>query len=116
MSITQGTRTAEWFATRVRGNTSSRRPHRHAGVGSRLLLEETRLNTQTAFQTGISVGHMEYQNGDIPDGNAIVRNNIGCYPTAGHQSTLVLVIAPNSTVAGNLAYSGAAGATGPCEP
>ena len=63
---------------------------------------------------GVLEMNRKYQNGDVPDGNAVVRNNIGCYPTAGHQSTLVRVIAPDSTITNNLSYSGAAANSGPC--
>ncbi len=118
MSITQGHATAEWFRNFVvRGNTLVNGGNTVIAVQSApgILIEDNRIiNTQVAFQTGISVGSNEYPNGDVPDGNAIVRNNIGCYPTPGHQSNLVLVIAPNSTVTNNVSYSGAAGATGPC--
>lgn len=79
-----------------------------------LIKDDRIINTQLAFQTGISVGHMEYAGGDVPDGNAIVRNNIGCYPMSWHQRTHVRVIAPNSTLSKNLSYSGAAGSTGAC--
>lgn len=118
MSITQGHDSPEWFRNFVvRGNTLVNGGNTVIAVQSApgVLIEDNRIiNTQLAFQTGISVGHMEYTGGDVPDGNAIVRNNIGCYPMPGHQSTLVRVIAPNSTLSNNLSYSGAAGSTGAC--
>jgi hypothetical protein len=118
MSITQGSTAAEWFLNFVvRGNTLVNGGNTVIAAQSApgILIEDNRIiNTQLAFQTGISVGHTDYQNGDLPDGNAIVRNNIGCYPTPGHQSTLVHVIAPNSTVTNNLSYTGAAATSGPC--
>lgn len=118
MSITQGHDSAEWFRNFVvRGNTLVNGGNTVIAVQSApgILIENNRIfNSQLAYQTGISVGHTEYQNGDVPDGNAIVRNNIGCYPTAGHQSHLVRVIAPDSTVTNNIAHEGAAATTGPC--
>ncbi len=112
MSITQGSTAAEWFRNFVvRGNTLVNGGNTVIAVQSApgILIEDNRIfNTQTAYQTGIGVGSTEYQNGDVPDGNAIVRNNIGCYPTPGHQSVLVRVIAPDSTVTNNISYSGAA--------
>lgn len=118
MSITQGRNTPEWFRNfTVRGNTLVNGGNTVIAVQSApgILIENNRIiNTQTAYQTGISVGSTEYQNGDVPDGNAVVRDNIGCYPTPGHQSVLVSVIAPDSTVVNNLSYSGAAAIAGPC--
>lgn len=72
------------------------------------------INTQTTFQTGISVGHTEYSNGDVPDGNAIVRNNTACYPTPHPGSSVVRVIAPNSQVSNNVVLTGTAATTGVC--
>lgn len=118
MSITQGRTTPEWFRNFVvRGNTLVNGGNTVIAAQSApgILIENNRIiNTQTAFQTGIGVGATDYPNGDVPDGNAVVRNNIGCYPTPGHQSTLVRVTAPDSTVTNNVSYSGAAGAAGPC--
>ena len=118
MSITQGSNAAEWFRNFVvRGNTLVNGGNTVIAVQSApgILIEGNRIiNSQLAFQTGISVGHTEYLNGDAPDGNAVVRDNIGCYPTAGHQSVLVRVIAPDSTVSDNLTYVGAAATSGPC--
>ncbi|HSX62302.1 MAG TPA: right-handed parallel beta-helix repeat-containing protein [Tahibacter sp.] len=118
MSITQGRNTPEWFRNVVvRGNTLVNGGNTIIAVQSApgILIEDNRIfNTQLAFQVGIGVGSTEYQGGDVPDGNAIVRNNIGCYPTPGHQSTLVRVTAPDSLVTNNLSYSGAAATTGPC--
>ncbi|GMV29756.1 MAG: hypothetical protein AMXMBFR59_18810 [Rhodanobacteraceae bacterium] len=118
MSITQGRDTPEWFRNFVvRGNTLVNGGNTVIAVQSApgILIENNRIiNTQLAFQTGISVGSTEYPNGDVPDGNAVVRNNIGCYPTPGHQSTLVRVIAPDSTVTNNVSFSGEAGTLGPC--
>jgi hypothetical protein len=82
---------------------------------SGIVIEDDRIiDIQLAFQTGISVGHTEYLNGDAPDGNAIVRDNIGCYPSAGHQSVLVRVIASDSTVSDDITHVDAAATSGPC--
>lgn len=118
MSITQGRTTPEWFRNFVvRGNTLVNGGNTVIAAQSApgIVIENNRIiNTQLAYQVGISVGATDYPDGDVPDGNAIVRNNIGCYPTAGHQSTLVRVIAPDSTVTNNVSYSGEAGTAGPC--
>lgn len=118
MSITQGRTTPEWFRNFVvRRNTLVNGGNTVIAAQSApgIVIEENRIfNTQTAFQVGIGVGATDYTGGDVPDGNAIVRNNIGCYPTAGHQSTLVRVTAPDSTVTNNLSYTGAAATSGPC--
>ena len=60
------------------------------------------------------VGHREYGNGDVPDGNAIGRNNTGCYPGPGTGNTLMNVFAPNSTLTNNVTLTGAAATTGVC--
>ncbi|HSW03975.1 InlB B-repeat-containing protein [Aquabacterium sp.] len=118
MSITQGYGTAEWFRNFVvrnnklinAGNTGM-----NAQSAPGIVVEgNVIINTQTTFQTGISVGHTEYASGDVPDGNAIVRNNTACYPTPHSGSTAVRVIAPNSQVSNNLMLTGAAATTGVC--
>ncbi|MGY4829977.1 hypothetical protein ACVNIS_15520 [Sphaerotilaceae bacterium SBD11-9] len=71
-------------------------------------------NTQATAQTAISVGHTDYPNGDLADGNAVVRDNTACYPAPNTNSGVTRVIAPNSTVSGNVMLTGAAAASGAC--
>lgn len=71
------------------------------------------INTQSN-QSGLNVGHLEYINGDVPDGNAIARNNTGCYPGPGTGNTLMNVFAPNSMVSNNTTITGVAATQGVC--
>jgi hypothetical protein len=118
MSITQGYGTAEWFrGFVVRNNKLINGGNTVVAIQSApgVVVEgNVVINTQTAFQTGLGVGSTEFQGGDVPDGNAIVRNNTGCYPAAGSQSTLLRVISPNSVVTNNVTLTGAAATTGVC--
>lgn len=118
MSITQGYTTAEWFRNFVvRNNKLINAGNTGMSVQSApgIVVEgNVIINTQATYQTGISVGHTEYSNGDAPDGNAIVRNNTACYPTPHSGSTAVRVIAPNSQVGNNVVLTGAAATTGVC--
>jgi uncharacterized repeat protein (TIGR02543 family) len=118
MSITQGYTTAEWFRNFVVRNNKLINAGNSAMVAQSapgIVVEgNVVINTQSAFQTGISVGTTEYGNGDVADGNAIVRNNTACYPTPHPGSTVVRVIAPNSQVSNNVMLTGAAATTGVC--
>ncbi|MBO1009134.1 right-handed parallel beta-helix repeat-containing protein [Acidovorax sp. SD340] len=118
MSITQGYDSAEWFRNFVvRNNTLINAGNTGMAVQSApgIVIEgNVIINTQTTFQTAINVGHTEFQNGDVPDGNAVVRNNIACFPTPHAGSTVVRVIAPNSVVTNNTMVTGAAATAGVC--
>lgn len=118
MSITQGYDTAEWFRNFVvRGNRLINGGNTAIAVQSApgiVLEDNVIINTQAAYQTGINIGHNEYQNGDVPDGNAVVRNNTACYPTPINGSSVALVTAPNSQVSNNVTLTGAAASTGVC--
>jgi hypothetical protein len=118
MSITQGYDTAEWFRNFVvRNNKLINAGNTGMAVQSApgIVIEgNVIINTQTTFQTAINVGHTEFRNGDVPDGNAVVRNNIACFPTPHAGSTVVRVIAPNSAVTNNTMVTGAAATTGVC--
>jgi hypothetical protein len=120
MSITQGYTTAEWFRnTVVRNNKLINGGNTAIVVQSApgILLEgNIIINTQTTPQTAISVGSNEYQNGDVADGNAVIRNNTACYPTPHMNSGATRVLAPNSTVTNNVLLAGAAGRSGVCVP
>lgn len=118
MSITQGYGTAEWFrGFVVRNNRLINGGNTVVAIQSApgIVVEgNVIINTQTAYQVGLGVGSTEFQGGDVPDGNAVVRNNTGCYPTPGSQSTLVRVISPNSVVTNNVVITGTSATTGVC--
>lgn len=118
MSITQGYDTAEWFRNFVvRDNTIINAGNTAINAQSApgiLVADNVVINTQSTPQTAISVGHNEYQNGDVPDGNAVVRDNTACYPTPHANSSVVRVTAPDSQVTNNVMVTGAAAATGVC--
>ena len=118
MSITQGYNTAEGFTHFVvRNNRLINGGNTAIAVQSApgiVVENNVIINTQTTPQTAISVGHNEYLNGDVPDGNAVVQNNTACYPTPHANSSVVRVIAPNSTVTNNILVTGAAATTGIC--
>ncbi len=118
MSITQDYNTAEWFRNFVvRNNRIINAGNTAMAIQSApgIVVEDNLIiNTQTTYQTGINVGHNEYQNGDVPDGNAVVRNNTACYPTPANGSSVVRVTAPNSQVSNNLTMTGAAASSGVC--
>ncbi len=118
MSITQGYNTAEGFTHFVvRNNRLINGGNTAIAVQSApgiVVENNVIINTQNTPQTAISVGHNEYQNGDVPDGNAVVQNNTACYPTPHAYSSVVRVVAPNSTVTNNVMVTGAAATTGVC--
>ena len=118
MSITQGYTTAEWFRNFVvRNNKLINAGNTGMAVQSApgiVIDGNVVINTQTTFQASINVGHNEYQGGDVPDGNAVVRNNTACYPNPHPGSVGVRVTAPNSTVSNNVTVTGAAATTGVC--
>jgi len=118
MSITQGYDTAEWFRNFVvRGNRLINGGNTAIAVQSApgiLLEDNVIINTQAAYQAGISAIHNEYQNGDVPDGNAVVRNNTACYPSPVNGSSVVQVTAPNSQLSNNVTLTGPAASTGVC--
>lgn len=118
MSITQGYDSAEWFRNFVvRGNKLINAGNTGMAVQSApgiVIEDNVIINTQTTFQTAISVGHTDFPNGDAPDGNAVVRNNTACFPTPNANSSVVQVIAPNSVVTNNTMVTGVAATTGLC--
>ncbi|HET7795406.1 MAG TPA: hypothetical protein VFL64_18620 [Rhizobacter sp.] len=118
MSITQGYTDPEGF-TRfvvrnnklVNGGNTGLAAQSAPGI---LVEGNVVINTQATPQTAIAVGHTDYPNGDLADGNAVVRNNTACYPTPHANSGVTRVIAPSSTVTGNVMLTGAAAASGVC--
>ncbi|OOG82881.1 hypothetical protein B0E41_13940 [Hydrogenophaga sp. A37] len=117
MSITQGYGTAEWFRNFVvRNNKLINAGNTGMAVQSApgIVIEgNIVINTQNRYQTSIGVGHNEYQNGDVPDGNATVRNNTVCQ-SGGATGPAVNVTAPNSVVTDNVTVTGSAATTGVC--
>lgn len=117
MSITQGYDTAEWFLNVVvRNNTLINGGNTGMAVQSApgILVEgNVVINTQARNQTAIGVGHTDYPNGDVPDGNATVRNNTACQ-SGGATGSVTNVTAPNSTVTNNVVVTGPEATTGIC--
>ncbi|MBC7994507.1 MAG: hypothetical protein H7Z15_14855, partial [Rhizobacter sp.] len=118
MSITQGYTTAEWFRNAVvRNNRLINGGNTAVAVQSApgILVEgNVVINTQSAYQTGLGIGTTEFQGGDVPDGNATVRNNTGCFTNPNGGSALVRLTSPNSTASNNVMLTGAAATTGVC--
>jgi len=120
MSITQGYTTAEWFRNFVVRNNRIINAG-NTGIAAQsapgIVVEgNVIINRQPTYQIGINVGHTDYPNGDVPDGNAIVRNNTACYADPKGKSSVVFVRAPNSQVSNNVMLTGAQAATGVCAP
>ncbi len=117
MSITQGYATAEWFRnTVVRNNRliNGGNNAMNAQSAPGILVEgNVIINTNPTYQIGISVGHTDYPNGDLPDGNATVRNNTVCQ-SGGATGPATNVTAPNSVVTNNVVVTGTAATTGVC--
>ena len=109
MSITQGYGgIAEGFRNTVVRNAIN------AQYAPGILVEDNVIiNTNPIYQIGISVGHTDYPAGDLPDGNATVRNNIICQ-SGGATGPATTVTAPDSTVTNNVIVTGEAAVTGVC--
>ena len=82
------------------------------------------INRQPTPQTAIGLGHgMDYRpsdisggvypNGDIADGNAVLRNNTVCQ-SDGATGSLVRDNSPNTTLSNNAVLTGAAATAGVC--
>jgi hypothetical protein len=117
MSVTQGYASAEGFRnTIVRNNRLINGGNNGMNIQSApgVLVEgNVVINTNPTSQVAISVGHTDYPNGDLPDGNATVRNNTACQSN-GATGAVVNVTAPNSTVSGNVVRTGAEAIAGVC--
>jgi hypothetical protein len=72
------------------------------------------INTQAANQVAISVGHTDYPNGDVPDGNATVRNNTVCQSGGASGPAVTLLNNPGATQSNNVVITGASATTGVC--
>ncbi len=120
MSITQGYNTPEWFRNFVvrnnkvinAGNTAI-----NAQSAPGILVEgNVIINTQSAYQTAISVGHPEYQGGDVQDTNATVRNNTACFTATNVGSVLSRVTSIGALLSNNVTITGPAATQGVCAP
>jgi hypothetical protein len=118
MSITQGYNTAEWFRNFVvrnnkiinAGNTGM-----NAQSAPGIVVEgNVVINTQSTYQTAISVGHNEYQNGDVADANAVVRNNTACFTNPNVGSSLLRVTSVSSLLSNNITLTGLLATLGVC--
>ncbi len=115
MSITQAYDSAEWFRNFVVRNNKSYYPGNtgfNAQSAPGIVFEGNVIVTNQP-SIGIGVGHGEYQNGDVADGDAVVRNNTVCYQGASGLGVR-LRNAPRSTNEGNAVRSGAEASTGVC--
>lgn len=119
MSITQGYATAEWFRNAVvRNNRLVNGGNTAMAVQSApgIVIEgNVIINAQAALQTGINVTG-QYSGGDVPDADAVVRNNVMCRRNAAGTGNVVSVNSPGSTVTGNVLRTGADATTGVCAP
>ncbi|MGE3388258.1 MAG: hypothetical protein AB7K41_16150, partial [Bdellovibrionales bacterium] len=119
-SITAGYNTAESFTNFVvRGNTVVNLGNCSVCANSApgiVVENNTFVNSQTNYHSGVSIGGPP-DPGDAPDRDAIVRDNIACFPnTAPNQSVVALNNVPNSQLSNNTLYQGAAAAIPACDP
>ncbi len=118
MSITQGYTTAEWFRNFVvRNNRIINSGNTGIAVQSApgIVIEgNVIVNTQATTQNAVFIGAGKYEGGDVPDGDAIVRNNTVCFASTPGAATRVL--ASSSKVDNNVVLTGAAAKTGACAP
>jgi hypothetical protein len=118
MSITQGYGTAEGFRNVVvrnnkliNGGNNAMNAQSSPGI---LVEGNVIINTQAANQVAISVGHTDYPNGDVPDGNATVRNNTVCQSGGASGPAVTLMNNPGATQSNNVVITGASATTGVC--
>lgn len=116
MSITQGYTSAEWFRNAVvRGNRliNGGNTAINAQSAPGIVIEgNTIINRQASSQISIGVGHNEYQGGDVPDADAVVRNNTLCQ--VGGAMTINASRSPGAVVTGNVTRTGADASSGVC--
>ncbi len=117
MSITQGYVTAEWFTHfTVRNNKLINGGNTGMAIQSApgIVVEgNVIINTQATHQTAIGLNHNEYTGGDLPDGDATVRNNTACQ-SGGATGLVASVTALRSLLSNNLVVTGAAASSGVC--
>jgi hypothetical protein len=116
-SITSAYNTPDWFRNFiVRNNTLINLGGCGvcANAAPGIVVENNRfINTQTTPHTAVTI-RGEVGPGDDADRDAVVRNNIACFPTGAPNQSVVSVSSPGSKVSGNVAYTGAAATTGAC--
>ena len=85
-----------------------------ANAAPGIVVENNRfINTLATYHAGISI-RGSVGKGDEADRDAVVRNNIACFPSGAPHQSLVSVSSPGATLSGNVTYTGAAGKTGVC--
>lgn len=117
VSVTAGYTSPEWFRKVViRNNTlvnlGSCGVCINAAPG--VVVENNRLfNTQRTSHVAVRIGRGRGWR-DEPDRDAVVRNNVACFPSGAHNQSVLSVASPGARVSGNVAHTGAAGRTGAC--
>lgn len=118
MSITQGYATPEWFRnTIVRGNTFVNGGNNALAVNSApgIVVERNLFRrTQPGGQTAISILG-QYTGGDVPDENAVVRDNTVCRVHADATGGATNIASPGGSVTNNVVRTGADATSGPCQ-
>jgi hypothetical protein len=71
------------------------------------------IKVQPAYHAGVSIGG-ELGVGDDADRDAVVRNNVACFPASGANQMVANVSGMGAQVTGNVTHTGAAGAMGVC--
>jgi len=116
-SITSAYTSPDWFRNfTVRNNTLINLGGCGvcANAAPGIVVENNRfINTQSTPHTAVSI-RGEVGPGDDTDRDAVVRNNIACFPTGAANQAIASVSSPGSKVTGNVAYTGASGTTGAC--
>ncbi len=117
ISITSAYDTPEWFRNFVvRNNTLINLGGCGvcANAAPGIVVENNRfINTTTSYHTGISI-RGNVGPGDAEDRDAIVRHNVGCFPTSAPGQSVASVVSPGGQVSDNVEYRGAAGSTDIC--
>lgn len=116
-SITTGYDTAEWFRNFVvRNNTVVNLGNCSVCVNAApgIVVENNKfIKAQATYHAGVSIGG-DVGAGDAADRDAIVRNNVACFPAAGAYQMAANVNSPGAQVSGNVVYTGAAALSGVC--
>jgi hypothetical protein len=116
-SITSAYATPDWFRNFVvRNNTLINLGGCGvcANAAPGIVVENNRfINTQTTPHTGVTI-RGEVGPGDDTDRDAVVRNNIACFPTGSPNQAISSVSSPGSKVTANVVHTGAAATTGAC--
>ncbi len=117
ISITNAYDTPEWFRNFViRNNTLINLGGCGvcANAAPGIVVENNRfINTQATYHAGVSI-RGDVGKGDEADRDAVVRNNVACFPTGAANQSLVSVASPGAMFSGNVTHTGAAAKTGVC--